>query len=132
MAGLIQPEIDSLLERTSRSFFITLRVLPSKIRGQVGLLYLLARVADTIADSKQGETDLLLQTLQQYNERVQGHSESLPNFDGLAELQENDSEAELLRNVPSVIACLENFSEADRVLFKRMIRRLNCCGMFPQ
>ena len=121
MAGLIQPEIDSLLERTSRSFFITLRVLPSKIRGQVGLLYLLARVADTIADSKQGETGLLLQTLQQYNERAQGHSESLPNFDGLAELQENDSEAELLRNVPSVIACLEKFSEGDRVRIRKCL-----------
>ena len=70
MTGLIEPEIDSLLEQTSRSFFITLRALPSKIRGQVGLLYLLARVADTIADSKQGDTEVLLQKLQHYNERA--------------------------------------------------------------
>ena len=121
MAGLIQPEIDSLLGRTSRSFFITLRVLPSKVRGQVGLLYLLARVADTIADSKQGETELLLQTLQQYNERAQGHSDSLPKFGDLADIQENDSEAELLRNVASVVACLENFSEADRVRIRKCL-----------
>ena len=121
MTGLIQPEIDSLLERTSRSFFITLRVLPSKVRGQVGLLYLLARVADTIADSKQGETELLLQTLQQYNERVQGQSESLPKFDDLAEIQENDSEAELLRNVSSVVACLEKFPEGDRVRIRKCL-----------
>ena len=114
MTGLIQPEIDSLLERTSRSFFITLQALPSKIRGQVGLLYLLARVADTIADSKQGQKDLLLQKLQQYNERAQGHSESLPNLEDLAEIQENISEAELLQNVASVVACLEKFSEGDQ------------------
>ena len=121
MAGLIHPEIDSLLERTSRSFFITLRALPSKIRGQVGLLYLLARVADTIADSKQGETDLLLLSLQQYNERAQGHSESLPDLGGLAEIQQNDSEAELLQNVPEIVACLENFSEGDRARIRKCL-----------
>jgi farnesyl-diphosphate farnesyltransferase len=114
MVELIHPEIDSLLERTSRSFFLTLQALPSKVRGQVGLLYLLARVADTIADSKHGETDLLLQTLQHYNERAQGDSKSLPKFGDLAEIQENDGEAALLRDVASVVACLENFSEGDR------------------
>ena len=121
MAGLIEPEIDSLLERTSRSFFITLRALPAKVRGQVGLLYLLARVADTIADSKHGETDLLLQTLQQYNERAQGKSEVFPKFDDLAEIQENESEAELLRNVGSVVSCLDKFSEGDRELIRKCL-----------
>ena len=121
MAGLIHPEIDSLLERTSRSFFITLRALPPKIRGQVGLLYLLARVADTIADSKQGEADLLLETLEQYNKRAQGHSESLPDMDYLAEIQENISEAELLRNVTSVVECLENLSEGDRSRIRKCL-----------
>jgi len=121
MVGLIHPEIDSLLEQTSRSFFITLRALPSKVRGQVGLLYLLARVADTIADSKQGETDLLLQVLQQYNELAQGHSQSLPEISDLAEIQENISEGELLRNVASVVACLEDFSEGDRDLIRKCL-----------
>ncbi|HIB24245.1 MAG TPA: hypothetical protein EYO22_06000, partial [Candidatus Poseidoniales archaeon] len=54
MAKIISPEIDSLLEQTSRSFYLTLKVLPTKIRGQIGLLYLLARLADTIADSASG------------------------------------------------------------------------------
>ena len=52
MSVLIDEEIDKLLETTSRSFYPTLKYLPKKIRGQIGLLYLLARVADTIADSK--------------------------------------------------------------------------------
>ena len=121
MAELIHPEIDSLLERTSRSFFLTLRALPSNVRGQVGLLYLLARVADTIADSKHGETDLLLQTLQQYNERVQGDSEALPKFDDLAEMQENEGEGALLRNVASVVACLEEFSDGDRMRIRKCL-----------
>ena len=51
MGGLINAEIDALLKDTSRSFFVTLEMLPKNIRRQVGLLYLLARVADTIADT---------------------------------------------------------------------------------
>ena len=68
MAVLINAKIDSLLERTSRSFYPTLKYLPKKIRGQIGLLYLMARVADTIADSKHGETSFLQNLLEQYND----------------------------------------------------------------
>ena len=52
MPVLVSEKIDRLLETTSRSFYPTLKYLPKKTRGQIGLLYLLARVADTIADSK--------------------------------------------------------------------------------
>jgi len=114
MTRLIGPEIDALLEGTSRSFFITLQALPSKIRAQVGLLYLLARIADTVADSKQGDTQLLLKTLDEYNQRVQGKSENLPDFSELVLVQENEGEAELLQNVSSVVVCLEQFSESDQ------------------
>jgi len=108
VAGLINPEIDALLEETSRSFFITLQALPTKVRSQVGLLYLLARIADTVADSKQGETQLLLHTLQEYNEVAQGRSETLPDFSELVQIQDNDSEAKLLQNVATVVTCLRN------------------------
>lgn len=40
-----------LLERTSRSFFLTLRLLPRAVRGDASLGYLLARATDTIADT---------------------------------------------------------------------------------
>ena len=79
MSVLIDPETDKLLETTSRSFYPTLKYLPKKIRGQIGLLYLLARVADTIADSKAGETSLLIEMLTQYNEVAQGRSTQLPD-----------------------------------------------------
>ena len=98
MAVLINAKIDALLEATSRSFYPTLKYLPKKIRGQIGLLYLLARVADTIADSKHGDTDVLLGALRAYNDVAQGRSETLPDFSDIAELQTNASEAELLRN----------------------------------
>ncbi|MDP6869280.1 MAG: phytoene/squalene synthase family protein [Candidatus Poseidoniaceae archaeon] len=115
MAVLINAEIDSLLESTSRSFYPTLKYLPKKIRGQIGLLYLLARVADTIADSKHGETEFLLNLLQKYNDVVQGRSTDLPNFSELADIQRNENEAELLRNVQKVVNGLEIYDERDRL-----------------
>ena len=72
MSVLIGEEIDKLLETTSRSFYPTLKYLPKKIRGQIGLLYLLARVADTIADSKVGDTEVLIDVLTNYNDVAQG------------------------------------------------------------
>ena len=42
----------NLLKATSRSFYLTLRVLPARVRPQIGLAYLLARTTDTIADTE--------------------------------------------------------------------------------
>src|ERR1700709_2023076 len=40
-----------LLKGVSRSFYLTLRVLPAGMRDPIGPAYLLARAADTIADT---------------------------------------------------------------------------------
>ena len=114
MSVLIDSEIDNLLETTSRSFYPTLKYLPKKIRGQIGLLYLLARVADTIADSKAGETEVLIRALTDYNEVAQGRSTELPDLTDLADIQTNPDEGELLRNVQKVVDALQIYDEGDR------------------
>ena len=122
MSVLINDKIDNLLKTTSRSFYPTLKYLPKKVRGQIGLLYLLARVADTIADSKSGETDELLRLLRDYNDVAQGKAIDLPDFSRLAEIQENQHEAELLLNVQDVVDGLMVYSEEDR---ERMLECLD-------
>jgi farnesyl-diphosphate farnesyltransferase len=114
MSVLIDEEIDKLLETTSRSFYPTLKYLPKKIRGQIGLLYLLARVADTIADSKEGQSKDLIEALTQYNEVAQGRSSELPDFSSLAEIQSNPDEGELLRNVEKVLQALPIYEKGDQ------------------
>ena len=49
--------LGNLLPQVSRSFYLTLAILPPAVRTQVGLAYLFARAADTIAD-----TDLIAQS----------------------------------------------------------------------
>ena len=43
--------LTALLRGVSRSFYLTMRALPGPVRGPIGLAYLLARTADTIADT---------------------------------------------------------------------------------
>ena len=122
MSVLINDKIDNLLKSTSRSFYPTLTYLPKKVRGPIGLLYLLARVADTIADSKHGDTEELLRLLHSYNDVAQGKSDKLPDFSSLAEIQDNPHEAELLRNVEYVVEGLVVYPEEDR---ERMLECLD-------
>ena len=47
------PDLTSdLLKRVSRSFYLSLAVLPASVRPILGLAYLFARAADTIADTR--------------------------------------------------------------------------------
>lgn len=43
--------LDVILKRVSRSFYLSLKILPRSVRGPIGLAYLFARAADTIADT---------------------------------------------------------------------------------
>ena len=78
MSVLINEKIDNLLKNTS-VILSNAQVSAKKVRGQIGLLYLLARVAD-IADSKHGNTQDLLNCLKDYNQVAQGNSSKLPDF----------------------------------------------------
>ena len=40
-----------LLKSVSRSFYLTIRILPARLQAPIGLAYLLARASDTIADT---------------------------------------------------------------------------------
>ncbi len=42
----------AILKSVSRSFYLSLAVLPAAVRPAIGLAYLLARAADTIADTR--------------------------------------------------------------------------------
>jgi farnesyl-diphosphate farnesyltransferase len=50
--GQIAPQLWQILPQVSRSFALSLRVLPPSLREPMGLAYLLARAADTVADTR--------------------------------------------------------------------------------
>ncbi|MDH5730989.1 MAG: squalene/phytoene synthase family protein, partial [Gammaproteobacteria bacterium] len=61
-----QSFIGSILKSVSRSFYLSMRVLPHGMREDVSLAYLLARAADTLADSPTIEIERRLQLIQTF------------------------------------------------------------------
>lgn len=60
-----------LLASVSRSFYLTLKALPRELREPVSLAYLLARTADTIADTSQIDATIRLECLGQFDDLIQ-------------------------------------------------------------
>ena len=121
MPGIFDSELDSILEGTSRSFFLSLKELPKAIRAQVSLLYMLARTSDTIADSEEGSPEERLIALDSFNEYSQGNSERVTDLHNLALQQRNKSEGLLLEKVQEVTSRIRQFSETDQNTIRRCL-----------
>jgi farnesyl-diphosphate farnesyltransferase len=106
-----------LLKSVSRSFYLTLRVLPVGMRDPVGLAYLLARAADTIADTSLITPEKRMELLLSLRSQVNG----LPDNEALARIkaevasQQKDSDEKLLlESLGSALAVLSQLSQSDR------------------
>ena len=75
--------LKDVLKGVSRSFYLTLRVLPKKLREPVGLAYLLARTADTISDQRAEFSGARLDDLLVFRGQVEGPAD-LVVLQGLA------------------------------------------------
>ena len=117
MAG----NLNDLLKATSRSFYLTLRVLPRAVRPQIGLAYLLARTTDTIADTELVPAAQRIQALQILRERILGSREQPGNFNDLAQQQGLPAEKLLLEKIEESLALLQTLSPADLKLVRNVL-----------
>ncbi|HOX47233.1 MAG TPA: squalene/phytoene synthase family protein [Myxococcota bacterium] len=113
--GRLEPALVELLRRTSRSFYLSLRFLPDCTRDTLALAYLLARAADTIADTAlvpAEERGLLLEALRR---RLSDTAE--PGLDRLASrlrgADPGDAERRLLLHLPQLLDCLDRLPPGD-------------------
>jgi len=109
----VNAALNELLKQTSRSFYLTLRVLPARVRPQIGLAYLLARTTDTIADTGVVPLGQRLDALQELRDRILGKSTTPLNFSGLAKRQAAPAERLLLEKVEDSLALLLKLTPAD-------------------
>ena len=123
----------------SRTFYLTLRVLPRDLREPVGLAYLLARAADTIADTRLLPPAQRLDLLLAFRGQVRGPADLrvLQRIEsGLTEEQANfqatpraipraiPMELTLLASLPEVFALLEGLPEDDGRLVRSVLATL--------
>ncbi len=117
-------EIQRQLNRTSRTFAISIPLLPDPLRRQVGLSYLLFRIADTVEDASSVDRDNRVALLHAFAEAMllaaDGHDdwhrrmcyfESVPPCDDKQAL-------ELHRNASRVVATMmDEPAEAKSLVF---------------
>jgi farnesyl-diphosphate farnesyltransferase len=113
--------LNDLLRATSRSFYLSLRVLPGAVRQQISLAYLLARTADTIADTELVPLGQRLESLQKLRERISGQNAAPLNFGELARQQGSPAEKMLLDRIGDSLGVLQTFSAGDQKLIRDVL-----------
>lgn len=106
-----------LLKSVSRSFYLSLSVLPVGMRDPVGLAYLLARAADTIADTSLIPPEKRMKLLLSLRSQVNG----LPDEEALTRMavevasqQKDSNEKVLLESLGGALTVLSRLDESDR------------------
>lgn len=110
-----------ILRRTSRSFYLTIRLLPGIVRGDVSLAYLLARATDTIADTSTAPPDRRIALLREAKNSVGKTGIEGFDADAWARDQRDQAEADLLRALPQLWAKLPARDETARALLIRVM-----------
>lgn len=116
----------ALLASVSRSFYLTLKALPAVLREPISLAYLLARTADTIADTAQVPGDLRLAVLDDFSSLVQGSSKDVADLSSrlaaeFRPLQNDAAEATLMARTQEALAWLETMEGARLEAIRKVL-----------
>ncbi len=118
----------ALLKAVSRSFYLSMVWLPRAMRRGIALGYMLARATDSVADTSTAAPGKRAEVLRQMRRAVQG---TLPPDERallllalrgeMADAQTNPSEATLLRRFGECLEQLEQVSETELQLLRRVL-----------
>lgn len=116
--------LSDLLRGVSRSFYLTLRILPAGLRIPVGVAYLLGRAADTIADTRLLPPSQRLAQLIKFRGQIEGEANE-PSVrqigQALTDKQDLPQERALLESLPQVFSVLDSLVEPDRSLIRSVV-----------
>ncbi len=113
-----------ILRHTSRSFFLTLRLLPSAIRPDATLGYLLARATDTLADASAADPTRRLVLLRSVSESL-GRDAIVAYDPGEWVVHQRDpAEARLLTRLPALWRRMHERERAARGRLETLMARI--------
>src|SRR5438132_7048374 len=117
-----------ILASVSRSFYLSIRLLPKKLRDPVSLGYLLARASDTIADTTEVPIDLRTEKLRLLARGIQGEALGDAIVDlsvSLAPLQKNKAERALIESLQRCLDWLDRSEVLDREEVRAVLEQIN-------
>ncbi|MDE2058697.1 MAG: squalene/phytoene synthase family protein [candidate division NC10 bacterium] len=121
-----QDLLGPLLKRVSRSFYLTLSAVPGDLRRPIGLAYLFARAADTIADTTLISRADRLKYLELFRDAIrEGRAERLPAItEALGERQQVAAERELLTRLEEGFIILSSLGPSDQAMVRGVVLTL--------
>jgi farnesyl-diphosphate farnesyltransferase len=108
--------IGPILRDVSRSFYVSIRLLPRRLREPVGLTYLLARAADTLADTAEVSVAVRADALRDLASAIQGKDATNVIVDlaqSFLPLQTNPAERRLIEVLADCLRLLGLQNAAD-------------------
>jgi len=112
-----------LLKPVSRSFYISIRLLPRALREPVALAYLLARTSDTIADSSAVDVEKRIELLDRFARAIAGKDQTVGEELGKLLVSQRDpstalgmteGEKTLLESAEAILRALKDLSAEDQ------------------
>lgn len=113
-----------LLRRTSRSFYLTIRLLPRCLRSDITLAYLLARATDTIADTSTAPVEQRLDLLSVARRSLRQETVEGYNPKTWICFQRDPSEAALLERLPDLWTAMQACDASVRTLIADLMDRI--------
>jgi farnesyl-diphosphate farnesyltransferase len=110
-----------VLKGVSRSFYLTLRLLPGPMRGAASLGYLLARTSDTLADSAALPVGERQRCLEHFRRCVSGEAEFQPWPVTILNAVSDERERRLLESSAAVLNWLRNLPGSEAVLVREVL-----------
>jgi farnesyl-diphosphate farnesyltransferase len=117
----------SILRSVSRSFYLSVRLLPARLRQPVTLGYLLARATDTVADTSKISPIVRAEKLASLSDVIQGKVPSDAVIDlaaSFAPLQDNLPERALIQSLPRCLEWLEDIDPVDRNEIRAVMQKI--------
>ena len=117
-----------VLRSVSRSFYLSLRILPAALRDPLSLAYLLARATDTIADTSEPPVALRTEALARLAAAIQGAagSETAAELrESFAALQKDEAERALIEQLPALLGWLDELEAGDREEVRNVLEKIN-------
>jgi farnesyl-diphosphate farnesyltransferase len=118
----------TVLRPVSRSFYLSIQLLPRKLRDPVALGYLLARASDTIADTNELPTQLRLEKLRLLARAIQGEALGSAIVDlsaSIGPLQKNQPERALIESLQPCLDWLDQSEVGDREDIRSVLESIN-------
>jgi farnesyl-diphosphate farnesyltransferase len=117
-----------ILRKVSRSFYLSLIVLPASVRQQVSLAYLFCRLADTIADAGIVPSDKRLWALETFRNQFVKES---PAYENLKQLQAvllphqvKEGEQQLISHLTECFRVFMSLPPTDQQLLRELVLTL--------